>query len=275
MNLDGTVPEDNPVPGSYIWTWGHRNPQGLVISSGGILYSSEHGPSSDDEVNIIEKGRNYGWPDVKGLCNDVTETQFCADSFVFEPIAAWTPTLAVAGTDFYSNSAISGWQNSLLITTLKENNLVALRLSADGRSVVDEEVFFDGWFGRLRDVCTSPDGRVFLAVSNRDGRGVVHGGDDRIVGITAKSSAAGSQLPASDDFSVYPNPLTGSELTIEHALSSAAVLVIYNQVGAEIGRDILFPSQKRVVVSLPDASGVYFIKIMSDTITRTVKILKL
>ena len=65
MNLDGSFPEDNPFPGSYVWTWGHRNAQGLVISPLGLMYSSEHGPANDDEVNIIEKGRNYGWPDVK------------------------------------------------------------------------------------------------------------------------------------------------------------------------------------------------------------------
>ena len=142
LNLDGSVPEDNPFPGSYIWTWGHRNAQGLVISPAGIMYSSEHGPSSDDEVNIIEKGRNYGWPDVKGFCDGVSETQFCADSNVFEPIAAWTPTLAVAGTDFYDHNAIPEWKNSLLVTSLKASRVVALKLSQDGRSVIQEEAFF-------------------------------------------------------------------------------------------------------------------------------------
>ncbi len=97
LNLDGSIPEDNPFPGSYVWTWGHRNAQGLVISPDGIMYSSEHGPANDDELNIIEKGRNYGWPEVEGFCDGEFENQVCADSNVFEPIAAWTPTLAVAG----------------------------------------------------------------------------------------------------------------------------------------------------------------------------------
>ena len=185
MNLDGGVPEDNPFQGSYVWTWGHRNAQGLVISPSGLMYSSEHGPSNDDEVNIIEKGRNYGWPNVEGFCDEPTESQFCADSNVMEPIAAWTPTLAVAGTDFYHHAAIPEWQNSLLVTSLKASSLTALKLSADGRSVITEEIFFEDWFGRLRDICISPDGRVFLAVSNRDGRGSVHAGDDRIVEIAA------------------------------------------------------------------------------------------
>lgn len=185
LNLDGSVPDDNPFSDSYVWSWGHRNAQGLVLSPSGIMYSSEHGPSSDDEVNIIEKGRNYGWPTVTGFCDTEAESQFCADSNVVEPIAAWTPTLAVAGIDFYHHGGITEWRNSLLVTSLKESELTALRLSEDGRSVIQEVSFFDNWFGRLRDVCVSPDGRVFLAVSNRDGRGTVRAGDDRIVEIAS------------------------------------------------------------------------------------------
>ena len=185
MNLDGSVPDDNPIGGSYVWSWGHRNAQGLVISPLGLMYSSEHGPANDDEVNIIEKGRNYGWPNVEGFCSEPSELQFCADSNVVEPIAAWTPTLAVAGTDFYPYIAIREWQNSLLVTTLKEGSLAVLNLSPDGRSVVSEELYFDYWWGRLRDVCISPDGRIFLAVSNGDGRGDLQPGDDRIVELVA------------------------------------------------------------------------------------------
>jgi glucose/arabinose dehydrogenase len=185
LNLDGSIPDDNPISGSYIWSWGHRNAQGLVISPTGIMYSSEHGPSSDDEVNIIEKGRNYGWPTVRGFCDTPTEIEFCTDSNAVEPIAVWTPTLAVAGTEFYHQGSISEWHNSLLVTSLKASQLTALKLSQNGRTVIQEDSFFENWFGRLRDVCISPDGRVFLAVSNRDGRGTVKPGDDRIVEIAA------------------------------------------------------------------------------------------
>ena len=76
LNLDGTVPADNPVAGNPYWSFGHRNAQGLVFANN-ILYSSEHGPSSDDELNIIEKGRNYGWPTVPGFCDAGTEQIFC------------------------------------------------------------------------------------------------------------------------------------------------------------------------------------------------------
>ncbi len=168
INLDGTVPSDNPFanaehPTNLLWSWGHRNPQGLVMGPNGILYSSEHGPSTDDEVNIIEKGRNYGWPNVEGYCDKPEEEAFCADSNVVEPIAAWTPTLAVCGLEYYDGDRFPEWKNSLLLATLKEQELHQLKLGSDGRTIVEDNVFMDHRWGRLRDVCVSPDGRVFIA----------------------------------------------------------------------------------------------------------------
>ena len=274
MNLDGSVPEDNPISGSYIWSWGHRNPQGLIISTAGIMYSSEHGPSSDDELNIIEKGRNYGWPDVKGICDGANEDLFCAANNVFEPIAAWTPTLAVSGADYYHFPAIPEWQNSVLITSLKAQRLVALKLSEDGRSVEQEESFFNGWFGRLRDLCVSPDGDVFLAVSNRDGRGNVRSGDDRIVKIAARKTTELDHRSSAPTLSVYPNPLKGNELTVEYMTASRAELIIYNQLGAELSRVYLSPGQKKTSHTFPNASGIYFIKIRSKEGISGTKVLK-
>lgn len=185
LNMDGSVPDDNPwadapYPANLLWTTAHRNPQGLVYAPNGILYSSEHGPSVDDEINIIEKGQNYGWPHVTGTC-DFSESDYCEDSSVVEPIRNWTPTLAVAGLDYYDADAIPFLKNSLLLTTLKERDLRQLKLSTDGRSIEEEVIYFDGVFGRLRDLCISPTGRVFIATSNRDGRGTPRTGDDRII----------------------------------------------------------------------------------------------
>lgn len=277
LNLDGTVPDDNPISGSYVWSWGHRNAQGLVISPAGIMYSSEHGPSSDDEVNIIEKGRNYGWPKVMGFCNTVPETQFCADSNVVEPIAAWTPTWAVAGTDFYHGSSIVEWQNSLLVTSLKESELMVLHLSQDGRTVVQEEAFFDNWFGRLRDVCISPDGRVFLAVSNRDGRGTVRAGDDRIVEIAALNVSSTYGVRESEDliFSVYPNPFGADGLHVEYAVSEEAVLMVFDQLGREVLREVLLPSETRVKIFLSGEAGIYNLVLVYKEATRHMKVVKL
>jgi glucose/arabinose dehydrogenase len=277
LNLDGSVPDDNPISGSYVWSWGHRNPQGLVISPTGMMYSSEHGPSNDDEVNIIEKGRNYGWPTVKGFCDTGTESQFCADSNVFEPIAAWTPTLAVAGTDFYHVGGIQEWHNSLLITSLKASQLVALKLSEDGRTVVQEESYFSYWWGRLRDVCISPDGRIFLAVSNRDGRGTPQAGDDRIVEITAVNVTSTIGVRESEDlkFSVYPNPFGDEGFHMDYSISEEAELRVFDQVGREVSRRVLLPSQTHVKIILPGEAGLYNLVLATKEGTRHRKVVKL
>jgi glucose/arabinose dehydrogenase len=188
INLDGSVPDDNPIPGSYVWSLGHRNPQGLVRAPSGIIYSSEHGPADNDEVNIIVKEGNYGWPEVHGFCDLPDEQAYCTANNAVEPIAAWTPTLAVCGIDFYDHYAIPEWQNSILLVTLKEDDLRVLKLNASGDSIISEGTYFNNYYGRLRDVCVSPDGKIYLATSNQDGRAnspfpTVQ--DDRIIEIVS------------------------------------------------------------------------------------------
>jgi aldose sugar dehydrogenase len=199
VNLDGSAPADNPFasapyPANILWTTGHRNPQGLVYASNGVLYSSEHGPSTNDEINIIAKGRNYGWPNVHGFCNDggAAEAQFCTDSNVVEPIKAWTPTIAPAGIDYYNNPAIPEWQNSLLMVTLNSvgSDLRLFKLNPAGTQITSETILYDNTWGRLRDLCIAPDGRVFISTSNRDGRGTPRNGDDRIIELRAAVSSA-------------------------------------------------------------------------------------
>ena len=209
LNLDGTIPVDNPLAGSPVWSWGHRNPQGLAFSPDGqILYSSEHGPSNDDEVNIIQKGRNYGWPKVEGFCDTSNETTFCNDSNVVEPIFAWTPTLAVAGIDFYNSDLIPEWKNSLLVTSLKASKITQLLLNESGTEVLKTKDFFIGKFGRLRDICISPEGKVYIAVSNRDGRGSAKADDDRIIEISTISTNI--EEKTNESFvSIAPNPSSG------------------------------------------------------------------
>lgn len=186
LNLDGSVPADNPIAGSYVHSWGHRNAQGMVLSPNGIIYSSEHGPSNDDEFNILEPNRNYGWPNVEGFCNNATENAFCAANNVREPLAAWTPTIAVCGIDFYNHPAIPEWQGSVLMANLKAPSLKQLIFDQAGTAIVAERNAINYTFGRLRDVCVAPDGRVFLATSNQDGRAASWAGfpqadDDKIL----------------------------------------------------------------------------------------------
>ena len=206
INLDGSIPADNPILNSTVWTWGHRNPQGLAYSPDGkILYSSEHGPSNDDEVNIIIKGRNYGWPNVQGFCNLVTESAFCNDSNVVEPIFAWTPTLAVAGIDFYNSDLIPEWKNSILVSSLKASRITQLLLDETGTTVLKSTDFFTNQFGRLRDLCISPEGKVYVATSNRDGRGSPKADDDKIIEIAPVSTSI-HVINGGTFVSIFPNP---------------------------------------------------------------------
>lgn len=177
LNLDGSIPADNPVAGNAYWSWGHRNPQGLIYANN-KLYSSEHGPSNDDEINIIEKGRNYGWPDVQGLCNSSGEQSFCNANNVKEPVMAWTPTIATAGLDYYDHDLIPQWKNSLLLATLKDATLYQLKLDNTFTTVSATNEYFGGKYGRLRDICISPQGKVYLCTSN--------GGNDKIIEISKK-----------------------------------------------------------------------------------------
>ncbi|MBS1576980.1 MAG: PQQ-dependent sugar dehydrogenase [Bacteroidetes bacterium] len=178
LNLDGSIPADNPFANNPVWSYGHRNPQGLVYANG-ILYSSEHGPDTDDEINIIEKGRNYGWPDVKGFCNESGEQSFCSANNVKEPINAWTPTIATSGLDYYNSDFIPQWKNSLLVATLKNQRLMQLKLDDAHTSVTETKEFFTSSYGRMRDICISPEGKVYICTSN--------GGDDKIVVVKSNN----------------------------------------------------------------------------------------
>jgi glucose/arabinose dehydrogenase len=186
LTLDGRPAPGNPF-GSAVWSYGHRNPQGLAFDAAtGALYVTEHGASDNDEVNLVTAGGNYGWPAVRGACDGdagAAEQAFCSANAVVEPLATWTPTIAPSGAEVYRAALIPGWSGSLLFTTLKGAALHRLTLSGDGRRVVARETLFADRFGRLRDVLVGPRGEVYVATSNRDGRGSPAAGDDRIVRI--------------------------------------------------------------------------------------------
>ncbi len=155
INLDGSIPADNPIANNPAWSWGHRNAQGVVFA-GNKLFSSEHGPDRDDEINVIEKGRNYGWPTVKGFCDENNEQNFCVTNNVKEPIKTWTPTAAVCGLEFYNNDAIPQWKNSLLVVALKNSRLYQIKLNAAQTEETETNEFFTNDYGRMRDICVSP-----------------------------------------------------------------------------------------------------------------------
>lgn len=175
LEADGSVPADNPFPNSYVYTYGHRNPQGLDWHPAtGDLFITEHGPDRDDEVNILEAGNNYGWPRVTGHSNNPEYTN---------PILSFTPTLATAGAAFYSGDKLAAsWEGDLVFATLKASQLRRVKLQPpDFRTAASTQVILDQSLGRLRSVALSPDGYLYFSTSNRDGRGQPRSGDDKVL----------------------------------------------------------------------------------------------
>jgi glucose/arabinose dehydrogenase len=172
INLDGTVPADNPfvnTPGAdpTIWTYGHRNPEGLAIDPvTGFLWESEHGPTGGDEINILDKGHNYGWGVVSmGLEPGITHQH---EPGMDDPVAYYTPTIAPSGIGFYSGDRYPGWKNNLFVSALAGQEL--LRIEVQGRRIVAQEPVFKE-FGRVRDVITGPDGLLYVLLQNPTGGG--------------------------------------------------------------------------------------------------------
>jgi len=179
MDREGRPADGNPFGDSLVYSYGHRNPQGLAWLAGDPEpFVTEHGPSENDEVNHIQAGGNFGWPLVAGSGG--------GPEFV-DPVYSWTPTIAPAGAVFYESDAIPGWRGSLLFVTLKQSDLRRLSpTDASFGEIAEEEVLFDGLFGRLRSIAIGPEGALYMGTSNRDGRGDTRTGDDKILRISAR-----------------------------------------------------------------------------------------
>jgi PQQ-dependent dehydrogenase (s-GDH family) len=269
------IPSDNPftnggVP-TAVYTLGHRNPQGLVwgnVNGVNTLYSSEHGPFSDDEVNIIEVGRNYGWPQVAGYCDGnyngmviggftvVNEQANCVTLNAKEPLRSifpsatpptggdnmtW-PSIAPSGTEFYGSLGIPGWQNSLLLASLKKGVIARYKLSSDGQSIISDTINYFRGMGRFRDVVVSPDGlKIYVAC---DSSGSTSGPTGN---VTTTPANPGSILEFTyqplggaryvnqvlmenkekndKNFDIYPNPATNYFVIYNYQLTTQQVLL--------------------------------------------------
>ncbi|MBV9261700.1 MAG: PQQ-dependent sugar dehydrogenase [Pseudolabrys sp.] len=172
---DGEIPTDNPFvakPGARpeIWSYGHRNGQGLTFGPDGKLWEQEHGPQGGDEINIIEKGKNYGWP-VIGYGVDYGGAKIHESTHkegMEQPVWHWTPSIAPSGMAFYSGKLWPAWKGSLFNGALKFQLLA--RLDIQGGKPVKEERMLEGLRERIRDVREGPDGALYLLTDNERGR---------------------------------------------------------------------------------------------------------
>lgn len=197
LNLDGSVPKDNPISGSYVYAWGFRNMQGLTHNEKGTIYTSEHGDAIEDEVNLILPLKNYGWPQIEGKIDTESEKAIAQLSPREEPIRSWTPVIAPSGMAYYGSDMIPDWKNSLLLATLKNQSLRILKLSNDGLRIIDEQVLFADQLGRLRSVLTLPNGDIYFCSSNRDWnpqKGFPKPQDDIIYRLRKSDQAVGTPI---------------------------------------------------------------------------------
>ena len=182
INADGSVPSDNPFPGNPVWSYGHRNPQGIDWYPGtDIMYSTEHGPSGfdgpggGDEVNVIVKGGNYGWPEVSH-----EESR----SGMISPVLVYTPAVAPASGMFYKSDSLPQFKNNFFFGCLRGNAIMRVVVDEkDPSKVLSAEKLSEVKFGRIRDVAEGPDGAIYFSTSNKDGRGNPADGDDKIYRI--------------------------------------------------------------------------------------------
>ena len=185
LNDDGTIPADNPFVGKpgfrpEIWTLGNRNAQGIAWQpKTHLLFETEHGPSffegrgfGGDEVNILESGKNYGWPEIHH-----TETRSGMES----PLLEYTPACAPGSAMFYSGSMFPAFNGNFFFGCLRGARII--RVTLDGRRVVNQENLLEGSYGRIREMEQGPDGYIYFSTSNRDGRGSAAKDDDRIMRI--------------------------------------------------------------------------------------------
>ena len=276
--LGSWIPTDNPY-GNAIYTLGHRNPQGLVwgnVNGVDILFSDEHGPFSDDEINVIETSRNYGWPNVIGWCDGnyngrttggftiVNEQSNCVTLNAKEPLRSlfpvsnppsggdnmqW-PSVGPSGSDFYGSNAIPSWQNSLLIANLKKGTVSRYKLSNDGQSIISDTIHYFRGLGRFRDVVVSPDGmKIYVAC---DSSGSTSGPTG---GVTSTPANPGSIL----EFTYVPPPVTKYKDVITENTGDRSIdvypnpansyIMVYNYVNADNRTIELIDLNGRVISS--------------------------
>jgi len=178
LNRDGTVPPDNRFS-SPVYTFGHRNPQGLDWHPvTGDLWAVEHGNTGNDEVNAIRAGLNFGWPRIEG-----SETMTGMET----PVTFYSPAIAPSGASFYRGQRFPQFANNLFVATLRGTHLLRITVDPATRRITAQERLLEGQFGRLRDVITGPDGNLYIATNNRDGRGSPSAQDDRVLRIVPAS----------------------------------------------------------------------------------------
>ncbi len=170
INKDGSPAQGNPFPEApKVWTYGHRNPQGLAIALDGTVYLNEHGPKGGDELNVITKANNYGWPAITyGMdYNGAYVSPLTEYPGMQQPQHVWTPSIGPSGMAFYEGNKFPKWQNSLFVGALVDKEV--RRLTVENQQVTAEETVFAELDARIRDIRVGPDGLLYIVTDGDPG----------------------------------------------------------------------------------------------------------
>jgi aldose sugar dehydrogenase len=260
LKTDGSFPSDNPFSNSYVYSFGHRNVQGMFLHPNGKVYLSEHGASTDDEFQILLAGRNYGWPNVEGFCDLPGEQTFCTANNVVEPLVAWTPTIAPSDMVYYSNPAFPEFNDAILMTVLKDKKVIALKLNATGDQFISQTHYLTNTFQRLRDICIGNNKEIYLATNGASWSNT-NPNTHLIVRLTPPVPTTGYEENKKGQLNIYPNPASNF-ISIESDIALKTI-TLYDMSGNAIME--FYPSNNSIKCSTENlANGIYLLKTVSQ-----------
>jgi hypothetical protein len=238
----------------------------------GKVYISEHGNITDDEFQLLEAGRNYGWPNVEGFCDQGSEQTFCTDHNVKEPITAWSPTIAPSDLVYYDNDQFPEWDNRMLMTVLKDKKVVALQLNAAGEAVTSEVHYLTNTFGRLRDICIGPDKEIYLATNGLSWGNM--DSDHSIVVLRPPSATNGLSENALKELRIAPNPFTDQLIVTIPTHQGNGHITLTDACGRIVCSELVSSGENQLITSRLYA-GTYFLQfVINGQVISTQKIIK-
>lgn len=261
VNLDGTIPANNPYPGNPVYSFGHRNIQGILQHPNGKIYVSEHGATTDDEFQILEAGRNYGWPNVEGFCDPGGEQTFCSANNVMEPLVAWTPTIAPSDLVYYENPLFPEFDGRILMAVLKDKRIIAMEMNTDGTAVADEDHYLVNLFGRLRDICVGPDQEIYLATNGASWSNT--NPNTHSILVLRAIDDTGVDALSDGSVKIYPNPV--EELfTVEATSNFLGATLQLRDLNGRLVYSTKVEQQEMVIDAVKLEKGMYTLSISSD-----------
>lgn len=275
LNLDGSIPDDNPDPASYVYSFGHRNPQGLTYGPNGQIYSSEHGAQQSDEFNLIGPDTNYGWPNVQGACNTAAEQTFCNENAVREPLIEFSPCAAVNDIVYYDHPAIPEWEGKMLMAVLggfalSDSRLSVMTFNDDGTAILNEDQYLDN-LGRLRDVAINPHtGSVYVATNGPFYPG---SGPNRIIEYRNEAyvpNSVGAPNTNNQFIRVFPNPVI-DQLQLQLSPNFAGQQLEVISFNGQVIQQLTIQSEQLQIDVKSWTPGMYFLRASNEEgmITRT------